>query len=58
MAPLDELQKIRAELADSLKRADSELLAGKKPMLSRYDRGRRTALLKRVDADIERLIRH
>ncbi len=58
MTPLEDLRKIRTELAESLHRADTDLLAGKKPMLSIYDRAERTALLQRIDADIRKLDGH
>jgi hypothetical protein len=52
---LEELQKIRAELAEGLRRANSELIAGSQPRLSAFERARRRAMLQRIDADIKRL---
>lgn len=55
MTPLDELRKMRVEVAESLRRAEADALAGKKPMLSPFDRSERQALLQRLDAQIGRL---
>jgi hypothetical protein len=52
---LDELRKIRGELAEGLQRADEELMAGLQPSLSAFERAGRRAMLQRLDADIKRL---
>lgn len=57
MTPLEELRKVRADLAESLHRAEQDALAGKKPLLSKYDRAERTALLQRIEANIKLLDR-
>ena len=57
MTPLEELRKIRGDLAESLHRAERDSLARRKPMLSKYDRAERIALLQRIDANIKLLDR-